>query len=70
MKRVLCTIFHTKIENDNGRTVTGVRAECSLCGHETESFGTSENSIRRCLALMREECLRCEDNFYVDEDDE
>jgi len=42
-----------------------VRATCSRCGHETESFGQHEGSIRRCLVLMNEECPEDEDNYYV-----
>jgi hypothetical protein len=44
----------------------GVTVTCEKCGLEMESFGTSEASVRRCLALLREECE--ENNFYtVDE---
>jgi hypothetical protein len=35
---------------------------------ETESYGTSEASVRRCLVMLREECPRGERNFYVDAD--
>lgn len=45
----------------------GVCATCSECDHETESFGTSDRSIKRCLVLMREECPLGEENFYVEE---
>lgn len=44
----------------------GVMAECGNCGHQTTSNGTGEASIRRCLALMREECPEGERNFYVE----
>lgn len=63
--RVECEI--TEVEID-GRP--GVAAECLQCNHVTESFGTSEKSIRRCLVLMREECPCGEDNFYVDVDED
>jgi hypothetical protein len=36
--------------------VSGVKATCSLCRHQTESIGVSINSVRECLSLMREEC--------------
>ncbi len=42
-----------------------VRVTCSRCGHETMSYGTDDNSVKRCLALMREECPFLESNFYV-----
>jgi hypothetical protein len=62
--KVSSEIEETELEDDYGM-VTSVCARCSRCGHETESFGTSEGSIQRCLALMREECARGETNFYV-----
>ena len=45
--------------------VEGVRATCERCGHFTESFGTSEASILRCLALLNEECPEEENNLYI-----
>src|SRR5206468_282498 len=47
-------------------TYEDVRATCSRCGHETESGGTGENSIKRCLVLMRGECPQGENNRYED----
>ena len=66
--RVSCTVDVTTLETDDGHEVEGVTVECSRCGHETESFGTSPASVRRCLALMREECPEDEANFYVADD--
>lgn len=40
------------------------QAECLTCSHVTESFGTSERSVRRCLVLLREECPLGESNYY------
>lgn len=65
--RVECTFEETELENDEGREVPGVIAECGRCGHTVESFGTGEASRKRCLALMREQCPEGETNFYVDE---
>jgi hypothetical protein len=45
----------------------GVRATCSRCDHETESFGTGPKSRVRCVLLLREECPLAEENFYIDE---
>lgn len=64
MARITITISEETLEGDYG-SVDGVVADCSRCGHRTESFGTSENSILRCAVLMREECPRGEHNFYV-----
>jgi hypothetical protein len=66
---VPCTIDTIELEGDNGHPIESVSATCSRCGHETESFGTSDRSIRRCLVLLHEECPEGEDNFYVVEDD-
>jgi hypothetical protein len=63
--RVLCNVDETTLEGDYG-DVDGVCATCTKCGHETESFGTSDASIKRCLVLMREECPRGDNNFYTD----
>jgi len=66
--KVVCEVTETTLENDDGFEVEGVTVECSRCGHETESFGTSPVSVRRCLALLREECPEGEANFYVADD--
>ena len=68
--KVPCSIDFVDLENDDGREIEGVRATCSRCGNETESFGGESVSVRRCLVLMREECPEGEVNFYVAEDGE
>jgi len=60
MARVECEVDEEMVE---GRR--GVIATCSMCGYQTESYGTSEASVKRCLALMREECPDGKRNFYV-----
>jgi hypothetical protein len=45
--------------------VPSVEVVCSRCGHRTRSFGQHGASIRRCLALLREECPEGQTNFYV-----
>ena len=65
--KVSCDISFCDLENEDGREVEGVVATCSRCGHETESFGQSEASVRRCLVLMREGCPNEENNFYTEE---
>jgi len=54
----------TYVDGDYG-TLPGTCATCLRCGHYTESYGTEEGSILRCLALLREECPKRESNFYV-----
>jgi hypothetical protein len=64
--RVECEVGEVELTNDNGIEVAGVCATCSRCDHETESFGTGEASVRRCLVLLREECPKGEHNFYME----
>lgn len=72
MPKVKCEIEYVDLKNDSGRTVEGVQATCSECEHTTQSFGTSPASVRRCLAVMAEECPEAvggERNFYVNADE-
>ena len=58
------------IKSDYGGEVEGTIAICTRCDHATESAGVSGASVRRCLALLREECPRGEKNFYVGDVDD
>lgn len=64
-----CDIEEEEIEDSEGVMVPGVIATCSECGHSTQSFGTGESSIKRCLVLMRKNCPNREQNFYVSRHD-
>ena len=66
-RRVEAVIEEVELEGDNG-LVDGVQATCTRCDHVTESFGTSSSSVRRCLALLREECPEGENNYYYADD--
>ena len=70
MARVPCEIEEITLEGDHGGEIPSVKAICSRCTHETESYGTGEGSIRRCLALLGEECPEGEHNWYYDIDAE
>jgi hypothetical protein len=67
---VFVKVRYTLLVDDSGRHVAGVSAECSECEHVTESFGTDERSRVRCLAQLRDECPRGENNWYVDDESE
>ena len=67
MSKVKCSIEHSSDINDDGIEVPCIIATCQKCGHETQSFGDSEASIKKCLVLMRDECPKGESNFYVDD---
>jgi CII-binding regulator of phage lambda lysogenization HflD len=45
--------------------VRGVCVTCSRCDQTAEVYGTSARSVRRGLVMLREECPRGENNFYV-----
>jgi len=64
MTKVIAEIEETELAGDYA-DVPGVTAECSRCGHTTESYGTDEPSVRRCLVLLRDECPLRERNYYV-----
>ena len=67
--KIECEVEYVRLENDSGRMVDGVELTCSKCGHSTQSYGTGDGSINRCLALMREECPEGERNFYVSDEE-
>ena len=66
MIKIKCQIDEIELDGDYGNTIPSVSATCSKCQHSTESYGASEESIRRCLAQLKEECpLKNTNNFYV-----
>jgi len=65
MAKVTCKLELTDLENESGNEVPSVTLTCEECGHVTESFGQRGRSVRRCLALMKEECPNDARNFYV-----
>lgn len=67
MNEVECDVEYVDdVENEkSGRLGKGVRVTCTSCGDVAESFGQGGKSIRRCLALLRENCSEDEENFYV-----
>lgn len=68
MVNIKCEVFEDSEMNDYETDSPCIRAVCSKCGHETMSYGTSEESVRHCLVLMREECPLGENNFYVEDE--
>lgn len=69
MTRIECETKAVELEGDHGQPVPGVEGTCGECGHSESSFGESERSVRRCLALLRENCPQGEDNYYVTDED-
>lgn len=66
MARVECEFVLIELEDDFGNTQPSVKAICSECGHEVESYGQSSGSMSRCLAVMRDECPEGRRNYYVE----
>jgi hypothetical protein len=62
---IQCRTWTGEAENDDGIEVECTFAKCTLCGHQTMSFGTSDSSLKRSLLLMRKECPNKKRNFYV-----
>lgn len=67
MARVDVEIEDEDLDGDHS-TVEGIVATCSRCDHQVECFGRSQRSVRRALAMLRDECPEGESNFYVDPD--
>ena len=67
MSKVDCEVEYTTDMNDDNREVDCVVVTCSACGHEESSWGHGSASVKRCLALMSEQCPQGEKNFYVEE---
>lgn len=64
MARVECEVNYETIE-ENGRKGDGVIVTCGDCGICTQSFGTSERSVKRCLVLLKDQCPTGDSNYYV-----
>lgn len=66
MSKIECEIEYSTEFNDDGIEVDCVVAICSRCGHETESWGDEPASVKRCFAVMKEECPNGESNYYIE----
>lgn len=67
MAKIKCEVSSGTEENENGYEVDCIRVRCSKCGHEEMSYGDGDNSVKRCFALLNENCPEGENNFYVGE---
>lgn len=66
MSKIDCDVEYTTDYNDDSREVDCVVVTCTKCGHETSSWGHGDSSVKRCMALMNEECPESENNYYVE----
>ena len=67
-RKIDCEVQAAEVEF-NGQLIDGVEVTCTNCGHVETAGGTSERSVKRCLAMMRENCPEDEENYYVVDDD-
>lgn len=65
MAQVEVDVEETEVTSDSGRILDGVKVTCSRCGHEVEVCGTTDASVKRGCAMLRDECPLGERNFYV-----
>jgi DNA polymerase III subunit epsilon len=65
MAEVPVDVEEVELENERGVKIDGVKITCGRCDHEVEVFGTSEASVKRGCAMLRDECPLGERNFYV-----
>jgi hypothetical protein len=65
--RVHCSVQYVDMDAAHG-VMPGVIVTCNRCGHETHSYGQQEGSLRRCFALLSEQCPEDESNFYTEEE--
>lgn len=68
MARVTTTTDDIDVDGDYGGSVDGVEVTCDRCGHSEQCAVTHEGSLRHCAFLIREDCPRGENNFYVVDD--
>lgn len=66
--KIRCELRETELENSKGAPIPSLVATCVRCGYETEAFGQSEQSKKRCLVLMRQRCPHRSHAFYVADD--
>lgn len=62
--KVPCSKSRSQQMNEEGLLVDGVTVSCNRCGESKFSFGTTERSTKRCLALLSENCPKDQNNFY------
>ena len=66
--KVMCQVDYDMIADDDGRFIDSVVVTCERCDHVCTAYGTSEASVKRALAQLRETCPLAERNFYVVEE--
>lgn len=62
--KVECEVEYVDLDAERG-VIPGVTVTCSRCDHSVSSYGQGENSVKRCFALLHEECPEDESNFYT-----
>ena len=68
-REVPCIVNVVNLKGARG-IIEAVEVTCTRCGNKATSFGTSDASVLRCLAILHNGCPRQEDNYYYDEEGE
>jgi hypothetical protein len=68
--RVETAYRRTTLYNESEKAIPSIEVICSRCKHIVEVYGTSERSVRRGLAMLRDECPFHESNYYYVEDED
>jgi hypothetical protein len=66
--RVQCDVELVDLTNDTGHTIESIRVVCLRCEARAESFGRGDASVRRCMAMLRDQCD--EYNYYIVDDND
>lgn len=67
---VECDVEVVMLKGPRRTRIEGVEATCRRCGESMASFGTSDASVDRCLAMLGNSCPLGEDNIYIEADDD
>lgn len=67
--KVQATVDRILMPTDDAGLQVGVRVTCESCGHQVECRGSGPRSVRKALAMLREECPLGEENWYETDED-
>jgi len=69
-RTVECSVEEVLLRGPRGSEIEGVEVTCPRCGERRTSFGTSDASVTRCLAMLANGCPFDDDNIYVEADND
>lgn len=70
-KRIVkCSVEEVMLPGPRNTEIEGVEVTCPRCNESRTSFGTSDASVTRCLAMLANGCPFDEDNIYIEANDD